>query len=465
MPGVASPLVVGVYAKRLRDAYPRGVTRVARAIAEKLADYSDLKLLVLEDPEFHRNSIVFEAHDLREWMSAHPATLPQKKRKMHRVLKFLKRYRMKWFGESVVQPLWNSRFLLWEAFATTLKLLRIYDPIRTRYRRWRGLSSGPGEAKPYIAMRDLDALISFEVFEEIWEWPCELYDTRMISFYHDAIPFRIDEGPRWDPGHYFRVTGLMVARAHGICCNSESTRRDLETLFPRAAAATALTPLGHDIERFARTEPIDRSWIHERFNCRGKIITMIGVIEPRKNQAGMFHACRYLGSPNPQERLTLLLIGHRPDDYPYEHLLKAAGAYVDVVETDYVADEELSKLLAASDVFVYPSYWEGFGIPVLEAMTAGVPVVCSDLASLPEVGGEFVTYCDPYDPESIAASVREVLNWSPEERSRRVAAAKEWAAQFTWERCARGIHEHIVRVVGERQDSGRATIELMRRPA
>jgi glycosyltransferase involved in cell wall biosynthesis len=459
-------LIVGVYAERLRDKYPRGVTRVARAIADELTAYPDLKILALGDAEFHRNAMVFPATDLREWMATHPAALPNKEKgRGNKLKKLLRRLRLEKLATLVAAPLWKSRLDFWEAFAGMLKLLGVYDSIRLVYRKWRGLlgSAPPGEMKEYIAMHDLDVILSFEAFETIWGWPCEMYRTKMIAFYHDAIPFRIDEGPGWDPGLYFRVTGQMVARAHGICCNSEATRRDLETLFPHAAGATAITLLGHDIERFAHAETVDRSWIHERFKCRGKIITMIGVIETRKNQAGMFHACRFLGSQNPDERLTLLLIGHHPEGYPYKHLLKAAGQYVDVVETDYVADDELSKLLSASDVFVYPSYWEGFGIPVLEAMTAGVPVVCSDLSSLPEVGGDHVTYCDPYDPESIAAAIREVLNWSPEERTQRVAAAKKWAQQFTWERCTQGIYDEIRRVVADHPET--ESLELIRRTA
>ena len=101
---------------------------------------------------------------------------------------------------------------------------------------------------------------------------------------------------------------------------------------------------------------------------------------------------------------------------PLEFLTREAGAFVRIERTGYVEDDLLPALLAGCDCFVYPSLWEGFGIPVLEAMSAGVPVVCSDVSSLPEVAGPHAFYCDPYDPRSIANAVNRALAISPGER-------------------------------------------------
>ena len=101
-----------------------------------------------------------------------------------------------------------------------------------------------------------------------------------------------------------------------------------------------------------------------------------------------------------------------------------------------MSEGSLPALLSECDCFVYPSLWEGFGIPVLEAMSAGVPVVCSDLASLPEVAGPHAIYCDPYDPQSIAAAVNRALAMPSTERKEHVAAARDWSARFTWDATA-----------------------------
>jgi len=457
---------VGVCAERLLEDYPRGVVRGARAMVEKLAAYADLQLLALTSSRFERNGIVFDTLDLRDWLAKNPLDSrppPDAVPLSVRVKDVLRRLRIGWMG-ALIAPLWKRRGNLKRALVGIAQLIGINNPIRAAYQRLRGRprqAPAAAETKQCVAFGSLDAILSFEVFESVWEWPAELYRTRMIAIYHDAIPFRIDEGAGWDPARYFKLCGRMVRRAHRICCNSESTRRDLETMFPHARAATIVTPHGHDLERFRQAGPADRSWIHQKYSCRGRIVAMIGVIEPRKNQAGMFHACRYLDIKEVGERLTLLLIGRRMHP-PDRKLQESAAAHVDIVETGYVSDEDLPKLLAASDVFVYPSCWEGFGLPVLEAMTAGVPVVCSDLSSLPEVGGEHVTYCDPYEPASIASAIREVLAFTPEERSRRIAAARQWAAGFTWEQTARGIHESIVHAVESAPDDAANRTPLRR---
>jgi len=446
MAASSSPIVVGVCAERLLEKYPRGVVRGARAIAEKLAEFPDLQLLALKSAEFVRNDVVFETIDLKDWLRRNPLDSRLPREAVRDAT--LRSLRMAWFG-ALISSIWKRRSYLRKALKAVARCTMMYEPLRMAYRSWRGLSntSPPAHPKQFVPFGNLDAILSFEIFEPIWEWPSELYKTRMIAIYHDSIPLRINEGFGWNPEKFFRAAGRMVQRAHSICCNSQSTRRDLETVFPHARAVTTVTQHGHDIERFSQTTPVDRSWIHRKYSCRGRIITMIGTIEARKNQAGMLHACQHLGGQDPNERLTLMLIGRNNIKHSCKHLEETARQYVDIVETGYVTDEDLPKLLAASDVFVFPSFWEGFGLPVLEAMTAGVPVICSDLASLPEVGDEYVTYCDPYDSLSIASAIRRVLDWAPEERASRIAAAREWAAGFTWERCAQGIHAEIVRLV------------------
>jgi glycosyltransferase involved in cell wall biosynthesis len=173
----------------------------------------------------------------------------------------------------------------------------------------------------------------------------------------------------------------------------------------------------------------------------GKRIAMIGDIEPRKNQAGVLRAARHIAAAHPNERATLLLIGRSRTPDPLEYLAREAGAFVRIERTGYVDDDLLPALLAGCDCFVYPSLWEGFGTPVLEAMSAGVPVVCSDLSSLPEVAGPHAFYCDPFEPRSIASAVNRALALSASERDARTGAARAWASRFTWDATTDRFHE------------------------
>ena len=110
-----------------------------------------------------------------------------------------------------------------------------------------------------------------------------------------------------------------------------------------------------------------------------------------------------------------------------------------VIFTGFVPEEDKNALIGGAKCFVLPSLYEGFGIPVLEAMALGVPVAISNVASLPEVGGEAAFYFDPQNPESIAKTALEVLKLNPEERKRVIERGKIQSEKFTWEKCAKKI--------------------------
>ena len=111
-----------------------------------------------------------------------------------------------------------------------------------------------------------------------------------------------------------------------------------------------------------------------------------------------------------------------------------------------VSNNELVGLYRDADVFCFPSLYEGFGLPVLEAMHVGTPVVMSEAGSLPEVGGSFATRVVGQSVESIGGGIQTVLGWDSETRRDHVARARGWAQTFTWERTA----EKTLRVLTDR---------------
>ena len=314
------------------------------------------------------------------------------------------------------------------AYRLARRAMRFAKPVAPRH---------PPAAPKFVSVRDLDAVFSFECYDPIWQWPLESYGCRMIGVFHDAIPFRIEEGVGARPEEYLRAAGLMALRAALVCCDSESTRTDLEAFFPSARERARVIHLGHDDDRFRTAHP-------HRPRGAGKRIALIGDIEARKNQAGVLRAARYIAAAHPNEAVTLLLIGRPRVPDPLEFLTREASAHIRIERTGYVDDDLLPRLLAGCDCFVYPSLWEGFGIPVLEAMSAGVPVVCSDTSSLPEVAGPHAFYCDPFDPRSIAGAINRALALSPAECEARTSAARVWAARFTWAATADQFHEALL---------------------
>lgn len=416
-------LTVGVPTGCLTETHPRGVIRMARAVAERLVGRAGLRLLALGEPSFAAGELVCECRDLADWFDEHPLRRDQR--------------------GAAETPLGRAVGV----GRRVLGAVGLKRPGKLAYRLARGAariakptppSLPPALPPDFISPRDLDAVLSFECYDPIWQWPLESYRCRTVGVFHDAIPLRIDEGREARPEEYLRAAGLMALRASVVSCDSESTRGDLESFFPAARGKTRVIPLGHDIERFRDPTP--------RRPRRSKRVAMIGDIEPRKNQAGVLRAAKYIAAAHPAERVTLVLIGRPRTLDPLAYLAREAGAHVNIERTGYVDDELLPALLAACDCFVYPSLWEGFGIPVLEAMTAGVPVVCSDTSSLPEVAGPHAFYCDPHEPRSIAAAVNRALGLRAEERAARTRAAREWASQFTWDATADRFHELITNV-------------------
>ena len=415
-------ITVGITTGGLHETHPRGVVRAARAVAERLLSRPGLRLLAISEPAFDSGELVCEYRELGAWLNANPL------RRAEHTVEATPLRRALGVGRRVLSAVGLKR------------------PGKLAYRIARGavrlakpaLPPEPPTPPEFVSLRDLDAVLSFECYDPIWQWPLESYGCRAVGVFHDAIPLRVNEGIEWRPEEYLRAAGLMALRASVVCCDSQSTRDDLESFFPVARGRTRVVHLGHDAERFRATGA--------RAKHAGKRIAMIGDIEARKNQAGVLRACRHIAMTHPGEPVTLVLIGRPRTPDPLAFLAREAAEYVRVERTGYISDDELPRLLRGCDCFVYPSLWEGFGIPVLEAMSAGLPVVCSDVSSLPEVAGPHAAYCDPYDPTSIASAINRALVMPDAERDARTSAAQEWASRFTWDATADQFHQVLSEV-------------------
>jgi len=177
--------------------------------------------------------------------------------------------------------------------------------------------------------------------------------------------------------------------------------------------------------------------IRQRFNLRGRIISYIGRHDPYKNLATLVKAFA-AARPLIQGEVTLVIGGKRDRRYPQ---MDEAVASLDaatrerIVFTDYVDEPTRLALLRASDLFVFPSKHEGFGLPPLEAMSLGVPVVAANATSLPEVLGDAALLVEPEDVQAMARAMASVLN-DPALGARLRDAGRRQAAKFTWEKCA-----------------------------
>lgn len=224
-------------------------------------------------------------------------------------------------------------------------------------------------------------------------------------------------------------------RARFVIADSHATADDVVRTYRVPEARVRVVPLGYDATRFTPESAGDPSEVLARYGIRPPYLLHVGTWEPRKNLATLLEAfISLIGRGLPHR---LVLAGARGWHYEsFAARLASAGLGDRVVAPGRIADADLPALYRAADVFVYPSWQEGFGLPVLEAMACGTPVVCSTAASLVEIVGDAARTVPPEDGSALAATIGSVLS-DPVRRATMVAAGLERARRFTWFETAR----------------------------
>lgn len=187
--------------------------------------------------------------------------------------------------------------------------------------------------------------------------------------------------------------------------------------------------------------------VRKRFTGGSPYIIFISTILKRKNLANLLRAFDIIKSQPNSSELKLVVIGSR---VWWQDELKEAYDTMrykdDVIMPGRAEPEDLAALLSASEMLVYPSYFEGFGIPILEAMYAETAVVCSRTTSMPEVGGDAVLYVDPASPDDIAQAIRRILG-NPALRDDLIARGRTQREKYSWERSADLLWNSIMKTI------------------
>lgn len=221
-------------------------------------------------------------------------------------------------------------------------------------------------------------------------------------------------------------TLLALKESAKVIAISKSTRKDITKLTPTSSDKTAVIYPGLTLF------PAMSSELSKTYNLKPKnYILFVGTIEPRKNLKNLVAAFELLPEKL-QSKYPLVVAGQKG--------WNALGVEKDkrIQYLGRVSDEKLAKLYSAAAVFVYPSLYEGFGLPVLEAMAAGTPVVTSNRSSLPEAAGIAAVLINPDNPKSIAEGLESVL-MGKISRAQMVKAGREQAKKFSWEKSATEI--------------------------
>ena len=268
---------------------------------------------------------------------------------------------------------------------------------------------------------------------------------RRVVTVHDLIYARFPDAHAGVRDKGMRVLVPWAARrSERVIADSQSTRADLIALAHVPPERIDVVPLG--LGAIRRKTPLPQDEVRRRFDLgeRGVVLSL-SAKRPHKNLLALIGALAALPA---EDRPVLVLPG-----YPTAHeaelreRARSLGVDGDVRFPPWVTTEELEGLWSLARAFVFPSLYEGFGLPVLEAMARGVPVACSNASSLPEVAGDAALLFDPRSEPQIAEALARLLN--DEELSARLRGlGRERAEQFTWERAARLTLASYARALG-----------------
>lgn len=227
-------------------------------------------------------------------------------------------------------------------------------------------------------------------------------------------------------------TSYSVRKAKKIITISQSSKNDIIKYYKVSESRVEVVYPGVK-ERFMNKKLDGKNFRHQAIT--GKYILFVGTLQPRKNIQRLIEAFSKLQ----KDKLQLVMVGKK--GWMYRDILRAPkkfGVEKKVIFLDFISDENLPQLYENAQCFVLPSLYEGFGLPILEAMKYGCPVLTSNISSLPEVGGEAALYFDPYNVNDMAEKIDRVLSDS-NLRKDMIEKGKKQVKKFSWEKSAEKV--------------------------
>ena len=223
-------------------------------------------------------------------------------------------------------------------------------------------------------------------------------------------------------------TRFSARAATHVIADSEATKSDLMRFYNIPAEKITVIYPGRD----ESLQPVDPAPVRAKYNLPEEYILHVGTLQPRKNLLRLIEAFIL----HPSREAFILVLAGRPGWLSAPILAKVREHAPLVRLLDYVPDEDLAGLYSGARVFVFPSLYEGFGFPLLEAMACGTPVICSNTSSLPELAGDAALLVNPTDTDALASTINRVLS-EPNLRAMLVEKGFEQVKKFSWEKAAR----------------------------
>lgn len=226
-------------------------------------------------------------------------------------------------------------------------------------------------------------------------------------------------------------TGFAARRASNVIAVSESTKKDLIKFYKILPEKITVVHHGYEETSKSVNQQISESVIHR---LPGDFVLFLSTLQPRKNLEGLINAFVELKKEMPELPHKLVVVG-RPG-WKFEDILKKIAEHkTEVIYLNYVSDGDRLAIMAKAKALVLPSFYEGFGMQILEAFAAGVPVATSNISSMPEVAGDAAAYFDPHNSGEIKNAIKSIIS----DRSfsdRLIANGQQRLKNFSWDKCA-----------------------------
>ncbi|HLP89107.1 MAG TPA: glycosyltransferase family 1 protein [Nostocaceae cyanobacterium] len=284
-----------------------------------------------------------------------------------------------------------------------------------------------------------------DIWHTTYQLPIKINNTKTITTIHDIIPLKLPYTTLDDKKTFFKLTNKLIKESSLILAVSENTKQDILECFDV-----------HPDKIYVTYQPIiDNSLLIQedqipiylnKFKIKHKkYILFVGTIEPKKNVGRIIDAYLSLDT-----NLQLVIVGKKgwlwEDEIGKLEGVLGKGFTRKVKLIEYVSKRDLMYLYSGALCFVFPSLYEGFGLPPLEAMSLGCPVITSNLASLPEVCGDAALYVDPYNYVNIREMLEKLIN-DPQLQQQLIASGKERVKAFSMENYSKKIAEAYSKVI------------------
>src|SRR3990167_8090765 len=273
--------------------------------------------------------------------------------------------------------------------------------------------------------------------------------TGRVVTIHDVIPLVFpDYFPVGIKGYinlFFQKKALKNVDA--IICDSQTSKKDIvsKLSFPQdkihviyLAASSNFNPITDENTLFS---------VSKKYNLPKKFVLYVGDVNWNKNLQNSLEAVKIA-------KVNLVMVGKALTDdgltqvEEIDRIIKKLGLQKQVIKTGYIDENDLISIYNLTSLTVLPSFYEGFGLPVLESMACGTPVVCSNVASLAEITGSSAIFCDPADPNNIAQKITHALNLSKRQKENFSQKLIKHASKFSWHKVARqtiNVYKSIVK--------------------